>query len=626
MPSTFIPRCPLRSLRRAAQPPLAAAHGLVLVLLLASASAAASAAEPRWILNHGRDILRLSPGQAALEFNQGLIRITPTGTDATLTAGLAEEERFEAAQFPYFALRYRYRTNQKQAGLFFTTDRLPSWSDASYSAFPVTGDAAWHEAVVDLRSFRHGNWQGTVTGVRLDPTNPSDPDSELAISRFGFFRSEAEARKFLGEAQDAPDPAKATIFPKTEPANPPYPAGHFARDRIRIGAWGNFRAVDLDEDYLKTYADCGFDWLLAMHSVSGGLLREPLLDWCDKYGIEVYLNDGAYTDPVAKTAAYGPHPSYRGHFVVDEPGSDDFDRLAEVCNRYGKLTHGKVPYINLLPMYANAAQLKFGAGAAAIEYYDPDPALFRNYCDAFCEKFDAGYICTDIYPLNWAQNRRATYRDYVESIHVIAASAREHRKDFWCFIQTFAWIPSKRTPTEAEFRWQVYSLLSFGCKGILCWTYAGAKPEFPSLVDARGRKTNSWYDARTVFQEVRRISDRFVDYANLGAFTHTPDGTEPPPYLRLSQPVTDFPAIRRIECREPLLIGCFAQKNGRGSAFTVVNMSELEEVKTAEVALTVAGARITAYPAGFPTELHPDGNGSVRLRLASGEGIFVTVE
>ena len=106
--------------------------------------------------------------------------------------------------------------------------------------------------------------------------------------------------------------------------------------------------------------------------------------------------------------------------------------------------------MNLLPMYANAAQLKYGAGAAAIEYYDPEPELFEKYCDAFCQQFDVDYICTDIYPLNWKNGAKFTYPEYAESIDVIASVARKRQRDFWRFIQTFAWIPSKRTPAEEE--------------------------------------------------------------------------------------------------------------------------------------------------------------------------------
>lgn len=401
----------------------------------------------------------------------------------------------------------------------------------------------------------------------------------------------------------------------------PYSREYFQRDRLRVGAWGNFRPGDFDEEYARTYADCGFDFVLAM----GGIPTRDLLTYGDKYGFEVYVNDGSYREPLVGDAEYCDHPSYTGAYVTDEPGSDDYDKLAAVCNPYKKAT-GYEAYVNLLPMYANAAQLKYGAGAAAIEYYDADPDLFRKYCAAFCEKFDTKYICTDIYPLNWtADHKKLTYADYVESINVIASVAREYDREFWCYIQTFAWIPSKRTPTEAEYRWQCYSMLSFGCKCILCWTYAGYRDEFPSLVDTKSRKTTAWHDARPVFWELRRLSDEYVKYRNIGAFTH--NCTDDTPYLKMSNEYKDFAAIQALECEDPLLVGCFEKKDGsKGAAFTLVNMSELEENKGTTVRAKLAGTKAVAWYRGVPQEVKPNADGLFTFELASGEGVFVTVE
>lgn len=404
----------------------------------------------------------------------------------------------------------------------------------------------------------------------------------------------------------------------------PYTSEYFTRDRIRIGAWVNPLAQAIQSDFIETYRAGGFDWIIAHGALAGSERRDMLLRACDKYGIEVILGDGAYTNPTLATAEYFDHPSFAGTYVTDEPGSDQYDSLAKICNTYYDETGGKLPYINLLPMYANAAQLKYGASADAIEYYDADPALFKNYCDAFCEKFDAPYICTDIYPLNWTNGRRTTYSDYCESINVIAASAREHEKDFWCCIQTFAWVPSKRTPTESEFRWQSYCLLSFGCKGLLCWTYDGYHADAPSLTTIEGNRTNAWYDAATVFKEIRSVSDAFVQYKCMGAMTHR--CTDETPYLKVSNPVTEFPTIERIECADPLLIGCFEMKDNSGTALTIVNMTELEAVATTQVKMKLVGSRVIAWPRGERTELLPGPDGYYHFTLASGEGIFVEVD
>jgi hypothetical protein len=97
------------------------------------------------------------------------------------------------------------------------------------------------------------------------------------------------------------------------------------------------------------------------------------------------------------------------------------------------------------------------------------------------------------------------------------------------------------------------------------------------------------------------------------------------PYLKFSQPLERFPAIERIECEQPLLIGCFAAKEGTGSALTVVNMSELEALQTAHVKLRLRGSRVVAWPRGQRVVCKPDNNGLTTLTLAPGEGIFLEV-
>lgn len=743
------------------------------------------AREPVWVFNNGVDAKMISLGQGQLHYEVGLTKLIPTGTDLTLTVPMGADDAFPAEKRPFFAVRYKYKTTIKQAGLFFTTDKLAVLSDKSYSSFSVVGDTTWRNAIVDMRKFGHRNWTGTITSFRFDPTNPSDTDSTYQVSRLGFFPSEAEAQRFLDAAVDAPDYSEPTHFvsplqrvlvpggclsegfdqadfmlrstdierpsettvvrfrPKTRtgeesvvpvcqtnrrgfthfvarkpgmyhlanedvalddiaglaaktlsairfvvarrlldaakdrkflPESPlsepdwgraveslgeyniqlkaaakpatraeaavvlttaiqtalgtivesPYTNEYLARDRIRIGAWVSPRQEAIGKDFIHTYSAGGFDWIIANGALAGSENKEMLLRDCDKYGVELILGDGAYKNPAVATAEYFDHPCFAGTYVTDEPGTEQYDKLAATCNAYYKETGGKLPYINLLPMYANAAQLKYGASAAAIEYYDPDPELYKKYCDAFCRKFDAPYICTDIYPLNWFKGNRTTYKDYCESINIIAASAHAHGKDFWCCIQTFAWVPSKRTPTEAEFRWQSYCMLSFGCKGLLCWTYAGYTPDCPSLITVDGKRTNAWYDAATVFKEIRTISDAFVRYKNLGALAH--HCTVDAPYLKFSKPARIFPTIQRIQCDDPLLIGCFGGKDGPKTAFTIVNMSELEAIKTAHVKLMIAGSTVVAWPRGHRTALIPDVNGFYHLTLPSGEGVFVEVE
>lgn len=423
-----------------------------------------------------------------------------------------------------------------------------------------------------------------------------------------------------------------------------YEEGYHTRDRIRIGIW-NFNAgkFKTEEDFKIAY-DMGVDYLVSTAGTGPDYVNEQLLTLADKYGMEanIQIEGNVYNDPtkdddvfttvddynpLEMTANYYEHPSFGGTYIVDEPGMIDYERLAAICNEYTELLPSKRPFINLLPMYANDAQLQYGANAASIQYYDNTGDIYKRYCDQFCEMFNVDYICTDIYPLNWASGKKTTYGDYVESINQIATSAREHGKEFWCCIQTFDWTTShsKRDPSEEEFRWQCYSMLSFGCTGILFWTYWSGNDNTPALVYNDKTPTHNYYAAQPVAWEMRRLSDTFIQYQNLGAFTH--NCTSATPYLKMSGEYKDFDIISNIDCADPLLIGCFEKKDGAGHAFTLVNMVEFSEARGTTVKFTLAASdkTVTVYGKDDPKVITAV-NGVYTVELEEGQGVFVTVE
>lgn len=184
-------------------------------LLLSCAAALcafAAPASPTWIVNNGPDAARVSVSQGAATCELGLHSVRPTGFDMSMTFPMKAEDAFAAAERPFFAMRYRMRTSQKVGGVFFTTDTLTGLCDRSYTPFPVVGDGTWRHAVVDMRSSPRGEWKGVVTSFRLDPTNPSDADSLIEVSRLGFFASPSDAEEFLSAANDNADYSRETVL------------------------------------------------------------------------------------------------------------------------------------------------------------------------------------------------------------------------------------------------------------------------------------------------------------------------------------------------------------------------------------------------------------------------------
>lgn len=76
--------------------------------------------------------------------------------------------------------------------------------------------------------------------------------------------------------------------------------------------------------------------------------------------------------------------------------------------------------------------------------------------------------------------------------------------------------------------------------------------------------------------------------------------------------------------KDPLLCGCFTEKDGNGKAYVFTNMHEPETGKEATFSATFPGAKsITVYRMGEKTVI----NGcTLTLTLENREGVFVTVD
>jgi hypothetical protein len=236
----------------------------------------------------------------------------------------------------------------------------------------------------------------------------------------------------------------------------------------------------------------------------------------------------------------------------------------------------------------------------------------------------------DIYPLDVG----SLYNGYMRNLDICASTARKYGADYSVYIQSVSFAASKRTPNETELRWQSYCCLSFGAKSIMYFTYitpySSAEDFKAALIDHDLQKTDEWYYAQTVNREITAIADKFARYKNLGAFNYKADLSGR--FLDFDNQYTAFTPIESVDCKNPLLFGCFEENEGEGYAFTVVNMTSLTSrdsgVSDVRVKLdaSVADKTVTAYPHGIETILKPDSGGYVSLTLDVGEGVFVTIE
>lgn len=96
----------------------------------------------------------------------GILSFQATGTDPIFTRNC----ELTAADYPYLHIRVKNGTIGNKFQLYFTTAEKTSLSeDKSVSIIMETGSAEFAEYTADMRS--NANWTGTITRLRMDPTN-----------------------------------------------------------------------------------------------------------------------------------------------------------------------------------------------------------------------------------------------------------------------------------------------------------------------------------------------------------------------------------------------------------------------------------------------------------------------
>jgi hypothetical protein len=252
------------------------------------------------------------------------------------------------------------------------------------------------------------------------------------------------------------------------------------------------------------------------------------LDMCHAAGLKAIVSDPrasgydwrnvdmtrARENVKALVGEVGKHPAVYGYYLRDEPGADLFDGLAKVSALIHELDPGKWPYINLFPNYANAQQL-------ATPTYEDHLEKFVAICKPSQLSYDHYALMDD-----------GTLREgYWQNLEAIRAAAKRHSLPFWNIVLTVAHF-NYREPTAADFRFQLYSTLAYGGRGLAYFTYFA--PQVGNYrgapVDQFGNVTASWPMLQNVNLQVGKLaptllklnSDEVYHFGTLPTGCHGP--------------------------------------------------------------------------------------------------------
>ncbi len=409
----------------------------------------------------------------------------------------------------------------------------------------------------------------------------------------------------------------------------------FDNSRLLIGGYG---MAHKDEAYVQYAKQAGLDFVISN-------VTEDFLDLCDEYSLGVIAKNYLgvpYGRPSEWLKLDGEsyvceHESVWGHDLIDEPKTQAFSGLAAATNHFYSQTDGKIALVNLFPMYASGEQLGVEAQISDLNkrlFYRRDAATeqidcYKRYISDYINTIDTDYICADIYPLNeTSDGEKRTIRPWLRNLDILGEACRETGRDLWVIAQcsgdttTDSVYPSHCNEAE-DIRWQSFVTLAFGGKAIIYACYDGGWWDSDShAIYTDGTRTQTYYAIKEVSQELHSFADIYGDYENKGAYLlNKLDCAGCYEDAFLMPPTTEKP---RITSFDPLLVGCFDGNDGASKAYTVVNMSELQNDSDAKFTMNFGkGKTATVYQKG---EAQSFNSGKLSITLESGEGVFVTVK
>ncbi len=282
------------------------------------------------------------------------------------------------------------------------------------------------------------------------------------------------------------------------------------------------------------------------------------LDFCQQVGLKALVvdsrihptmtaHDGWQENVAQVVAEFSDHAALYGYYVVDEPNYVEFPALGEIVAELKRRDTRRLAYINLFPTYASVKQL--------------GTPTYADHLDKFLSIVRPQVLSYDHYCLLKGGRDRP---DYFENLGLVRAYAQRYNTPPWNVILSTPHL-AYRDPTAGEMRWQVYTSLACGMKGIMWYTYWSHKRWEekcgPAIVDSRGRPARLYPIVRQLNGEIAKLGPTLLRLTSTGVF-HT--GPTPSGARRLG---SDGPV--RAADDVSLVIGLFRDEHDTDYAMVV---------------------------------------------------------
>lgn len=320
-------------------------------------------------------------------------------------------------------------------------------------------------------------------------------------------------------------------------------------ERFPIMAWGSAPG---NLDVLREMAECRIN--------IAGFVSPEHLDAVEEAGLKAFvmdqrasgydfrnLNEEVMRQRVASLVdEVGSHPASIGYFIKDEPHAEEFAGLAKVTKAFLEMDSTKIPYINLYPNYASQQQL--------------GTETYWEHVERFMTTVNPPIISYDHYAI---MERQPLREGYFANLELIRWASIKYQRPFWNVILSTAHF-NYREPTEADIRFQVFTTLAYGGKGISYFTYFAPLSGNcrMSPIDHFGRKTITWSYLQRVNSMVEMLGPTLMELTSLGVYHvgKVPQGCSGLPGNTI---------VRAVHSDGDLVVGEFVHRDGSNYVMVV---------------------------------------------------------
>jgi hypothetical protein len=266
-------------------------------------------------------------------------------------------------------------------------------------------------------------------------------------------------------------------------------------------------------DVLAAIQRCGFNL--------AGFVRPSDLDLVKEAGLKAIVSDESIhvSDASARldddqihrqvTALAGlvkDHPALYGYYLRDEPSAAVYPGLARWVHALYAADPSARPYINLFPNYASVEQMGV--------------ATYQEYVDTFLAKVAPPFLSYDHYALMEGGSLR---KGYFENLEVVRAAALRQGIPFWNIVLANSHF-NYAEPSPAGLRFQAYTTLAYGARGISYFTYFTPDSGNYRLapIGPFGDKTPTWAMLREVNLQIHTLGPTYLRLKSINV-VHYPD-------------------------------------------------------------------------------------------------------